>query len=395
MAGLGRRTFAPGEVLTASNVMNYLQDQVVQNYAGTAARGSAIGSAVSQGMVSYLDDSNSLEVYKTTGTAVAGWEPVNMAQSPNVVINGGFDIWQRGTATVSGIANAAFHPDRWFAITDGVGTVNSSRIDIASQGIGSQYAWRLERTSGTNRWVAIQMAEGALSLVGKTVTLSFYLRKGSALTAGITYDLSTRNVKFGTTYNRVAATIPNANINTSTFTRFSVTMPITTLTSTNNADLFEIEFTAEQAGASNAFFELAGVQLEAGQTATTFRRNANSLQGELAACQRYYFRVTSRSGNIAAFLSNYQPVQSTTSANALIQPPVTMRSLPTAVDFANIRLDDTVSNPAISALALRSSWSSDNLVTLTATSSGLTALRSYAIIDGGTGTGFIGLSAEL
>lgn len=63
MAGAGRRTFAPGEVLTASNVMNYLQDQAVMNFAGTAARGSAIGTAVSEGMVSYLADTNSVQVY--------------------------------------------------------------------------------------------------------------------------------------------------------------------------------------------------------------------------------------------------------------------------------------------------------------------------------------------
>lgn len=63
MAGLGRRTFAAGEVLTAGNVMGYLQDQAVMNFAGTAARGSAIGSAVSEGMVSYLADTNAVEVY--------------------------------------------------------------------------------------------------------------------------------------------------------------------------------------------------------------------------------------------------------------------------------------------------------------------------------------------
>ena len=61
--GLGRRTFAPGEVLTASNVMNYLQDQAVMSFAGTAARGSAIGTAVAEGMVSYLQDTNAVEVY--------------------------------------------------------------------------------------------------------------------------------------------------------------------------------------------------------------------------------------------------------------------------------------------------------------------------------------------
>lgn len=64
MAGLGRRTFAAGEVLTASNVMGYLQDQAVMNFAGTAARGSAI-SAPDEGMISYLKDTDAIEVYTT------------------------------------------------------------------------------------------------------------------------------------------------------------------------------------------------------------------------------------------------------------------------------------------------------------------------------------------
>lgn len=75
MAGLGRRTFVPGEVLTATNVMGYLQDQAVMNFAGTAARGSAIGTAVAEGMVSYLADTNFLQIYD--GNA---WRSVNGVQ---------------------------------------------------------------------------------------------------------------------------------------------------------------------------------------------------------------------------------------------------------------------------------------------------------------------------
>lgn len=67
MAGLGRKVFTPGEVLTATNVQNYLMDQAVQVYAGTAARGSAIGSATTEGMVSYLADVDTVQV--ATGTA--------------------------------------------------------------------------------------------------------------------------------------------------------------------------------------------------------------------------------------------------------------------------------------------------------------------------------------
>lgn len=64
MAGLGRKTFTAGEVLTAANVQSYLQDQTVMVFAGTAARGSALGTAVlSEGMVTYLQDNNSIEVW--------------------------------------------------------------------------------------------------------------------------------------------------------------------------------------------------------------------------------------------------------------------------------------------------------------------------------------------
>ena len=79
MAGAGWRRFQPGEVLTASNLQTYGIDQSVQVYAGTAARGSAIGTAVSEGMVSYLNDADRIEVYngsawkqiaRTTGSVI-------------------------------------------------------------------------------------------------------------------------------------------------------------------------------------------------------------------------------------------------------------------------------------------------------------------------------------
>jgi hypothetical protein len=57
--------------------MNYLQDQAVMVFPDSGARGSAIGTAVSDGMVSYIADSGTVEVYHTVGTAVGGW--VNVA----------------------------------------------------------------------------------------------------------------------------------------------------------------------------------------------------------------------------------------------------------------------------------------------------------------------------
>lgn len=68
MAGAGRRIFQPGEVLTATNVQTYLMDQTVQYYAGTAARGSAIGTATTEGMVAYLADQDRVQIAIGTAT---------------------------------------------------------------------------------------------------------------------------------------------------------------------------------------------------------------------------------------------------------------------------------------------------------------------------------------
>lgn len=64
MAGSGRKVFAASSVLSSSDVQNYLQDQAVMVFAGTAARGSALGAGtVSAGMVSYLTDVDQVQHY--------------------------------------------------------------------------------------------------------------------------------------------------------------------------------------------------------------------------------------------------------------------------------------------------------------------------------------------
>ena len=70
MAGLGRKVFTAGEVLTAANVQGYLMDQSVMVFAGTAARSSAIATA-SAGMVSFRTDGSAWEGYNG-----ASWGPL-------------------------------------------------------------------------------------------------------------------------------------------------------------------------------------------------------------------------------------------------------------------------------------------------------------------------------
>lgn len=128
MPGLGRRVFTAGEVLTAANVQGYLQDQAVMVFAGTAARASAVsGTALGEGMVSYLSDFNVLEFYDgsswtgvnyrtvqsataTANTAILGWANELVLASnasamtvtvPDVFqVGQGFEVIREGAGTV-------------------------------------------------------------------------------------------------------------------------------------------------------------------------------------------------------------------------------------------------------------------------------------------------------
>jgi hypothetical protein len=62
MAGLGRRIFNAGDILTAAQVQGFLQDQAIMVFSGTATRATAIPSP-SQGMFAYLTDDSTLYTY--------------------------------------------------------------------------------------------------------------------------------------------------------------------------------------------------------------------------------------------------------------------------------------------------------------------------------------------
>lgn len=63
MAGAGYKLFNTGDVLTAAQVNTYLQEQAVMVFASAAARTTALTGVLAEGMMSYLQDTNAVEVY--------------------------------------------------------------------------------------------------------------------------------------------------------------------------------------------------------------------------------------------------------------------------------------------------------------------------------------------
>ena len=65
MAGAGFKSFQDGNVLLASEVNEYMMQQQIMVFAGTAARDAAITSP-SEGMFAFLKDTDKLTVFKTS-----------------------------------------------------------------------------------------------------------------------------------------------------------------------------------------------------------------------------------------------------------------------------------------------------------------------------------------
>jgi hypothetical protein len=279
MAGAGWRQFTVGQLLTSAQVQTFLQDQSVQVHASAAARSSALGTAVSEGMVSYRTDDKALELY-----AGSAWTPV--MQGRNAVINGAFDFWQRGTSFTNATTYTA---DRWSCSRDGSTTINVTQQTFTPgtapvAGYEAQYFMRIASTVvSAATFYAGYKVEDVRSFAGQTVTLSYWAKANTPVS---NTPLYVQNFGTGGSSAVVVANLATHSITTS-WQRFSVTFTLGSIAGktigTNNC--LELQVIRS---ATTANVDIWGVQLEAGSVATPFQRNAENLQGELAACQRYY-----------------------------------------------------------------------------------------------------------
>lgn len=86
MAGAGYKLFNTGDVLLASEVNTYLMQQTVMVFADATARTTALSGVLAEGMVSYLQDTNVVEIYN--GSAWASLDDPNAIQNTIVDAKG-------------------------------------------------------------------------------------------------------------------------------------------------------------------------------------------------------------------------------------------------------------------------------------------------------------------
>jgi hypothetical protein len=391
------KTFVNGFPLNASEINNNLMNQSVATFLDASARSTAISAPV-QGQVTYLTSDSTYYSYDGADWVEMIPTPETPASSPNYVINGAFDIFQRGTAGSLSLSAAGYALDRWYSSRGGAGGVTVSQQQTGSP-IGSNYHARVAFTtdaSFSNLFYAIESGE-VNTLQGKTVTLSVKLRRNATFTANLNVALqknATPDTVAGgtwTAFETVSNT--NASLPTGTTSADWLTCTITAaIPDDGTANGLRIVISETATSLNGAYYEVAEVQLEVGDTATSFKRNQPNLQGELAACQRYYFRFTSASAAYTTFAS-FGLVTNSSLAYVSIFHPTEMRVPPTSIDFGSLSLYDGSSFYSVSSLTFDSA-TSDN-TSLNAISSGLTTKDAVRFQANNTTASFIGLSAEL
>jgi hypothetical protein len=337
---------------------------------------------------SYLYYSNAWIEIDSNGTATAS--------TGNVIINGAFDIWQRGTSFTGVGTSYAYQADRFRTVRGAfAGGINVSREPAGLDGF--EYAMKIQRQAGNTSTTFIGLdyaleTEDSMLLVGKTVTLSFYAKAGanfSAPSLGGAILTGTGNDQPVSGFtNLTSRSVVNAAL-TISWQRFTTTATIPT--GVTQIGISFTSFPTGTAGAEDSVF-ITGVQLESGPTATPFRRNAPSIQAELAACQRYYQRITSSAGFAVLGGSGF----SISATIARMQFPLltTLRANPTSVEFSGIGVWDTASVYNISAVAL-TNVGTPNAASFQVTANFMTAYRPATFICQAAAGGFLAISAEL
>lgn len=309
----------------------------------------------------------------------------------NFVINGGFDVWQRGT-TFAPAGSTIYTADRWCTYRGGAAT-SLTRQSVSPN--YSPYYLRYGRNSGDTGTAALLLSQSietlnSLPLAGTTITFSFYARKGANYSATSNALVLFLNYGTGTDQNLLASftgstslTNPTATL-TSSWTRYQYTVAVPN-TATEIGWYFQFTPTGT-AGAAD-YFDLADVQLEISSGATNYSRSHGDIQGELAACQRYYQQYAG-DGTIGAGIGSGA---ATSISRFNVSLPVVMRTAPTLTLSGTLSTFDGGATITINSVAnprlINASLSFDITVT-----SGIVQYRPYSVY---TGSGTIAISSEL
>jgi hypothetical protein len=260
------------------------------------------------------------------GQAINLLEGAQFAAGKNKIINGDFGVWQRGTSFST---SGAYTADRWVAAADSTFTASQQTFTPGTApvaGYEGQFFERMAKNAGGTYAGLSQRIEDVRTLANQTVTVSLWAKADAAETI---FASPAQNFGSGGS-TQVNITAQSAALTTS-WARYSFTFTFPSISgkTIGTSSFVNMDFYFLDTGART--FDIWGVQVEAAQTASNFQTATGTKQGELAACQRYYYQWVSGAVDTTAPVIRY----GTTQGSIPIPLPVTMRTTPALVATAS------------------------------------------------------------
>ena len=333
------------------------------------------------------------DVNDITGTINQNVNPYTAGK--NKIINGDFRIWQRGT---SFNVSSSMTADRWRMNNTATTTVSQQTFTPGTApvaGYEGQYFLQLDKAAGAGTYSElIQRIEDVRTFAGQTITISYWARVTSGTATNELYQFQA----FGTGGSAdVGGTISPTHTLTTSWQRFSVSVAIPSIAgkTIGTGSFFSISV-LRLVTSSAVVAQIWGVQVEAGSTATAFQTATGTIQGELAACQRYYVRYSAGVNYYSIFAANSWSY-STTIGVGFFAFPVELRTSPISMDSSNLAFSkwDNV-HYALSSPVLETNISSNKVAYVYATMSGGPTGGTVGYFgSNNSSSGYIGFSAEL
>ena len=295
------------------------------------AKGDLFGYSTTQARVAVGNNGETIVADSSTSTGLS--YQADFAAGKNKIINGKFDVWQRGTTFT---AAGGYTADRWTANASYPTTVTQQTFTPGAApvaGYESQYFMRLASQAGNIALIQYKV-EDVRTLAGQTVTLSYWAKIDSAASINVYFDQN-----FGSGGSTQVSNINSLTTATTTsWVRYttSFTMPSISGKTVGTSSYLQLTL---YAGIGRTL-DLWGVQLEAGSVATAFQTATGTLQGELAACRRYLPAVNLSSGPGV----NLGYAYATNSALFVIPFDVVARTQPTGISIPTVSGNFTVRN---------------------------------------------------
>jgi len=302
----------------------------------------------------------------------------------NLLINGDFQVSQRGDFTTASSANVSYFVDRWY--TDVASPVSVNRqhitgIDIPGTPSISKGVRLVATSSGTSYTGVRQKIENPTQYVGRTFTYSGWVRSNTP---------NARLTSYGNgSPNQVIVSEPHSG--SGEWEKLSVTFTLYS----NMANGWFVSAFLSTAGIGSVaqvtgdYIEVTQLQLELGKVATPFEHR--SYGEELALCQRYCINI---GGDSYLGLAVGQ-VMSTTNTLFSFLFPQTMRAAPT-ISFSNLIVSDRiVFDSAVSGLTIQKTSNSSTQFKTTNTGTGASLRQAVNLSVANSSTGYLRFEAEL